>query len=110
MTRPGEVQVGRRDGWSLSTESGLEARYERSPSGLLLFLRPAAGLDLLLVAPLAPLGIPEQRRQQADGEAGECVKNADEGASPARDRQNRPGPVEQLAHLGRDLFGGEQLP
>src|SRR5689334_21214475 len=80
-----------------------EPRHSAEP-----VLRPAPGLDALLVAPLFAPGVRHCQRQQPQRQPGEEVEEAEDRAAPTGDDQDRPRALGQLADLLRHLRGGQQ--
>jgi putative two-component system response regulator len=67
----------------------------RQPTGDAATSGGASRLDSPLPGPLAAAGVRQPERQEASREPGKGVEEANENAAPSRDRQDRPGSVEQ---------------
>ncbi len=65
----------------------------------------ATAFDSLLPPPLTAPGIGHEPGHHPGGDGWKGVDQTDEGAAPAWDGQHRPGPIEELGHLGRDGLG-----
>src|SRR5262245_9648416 len=70
---------------------------------------PLAGFDQLLVAALFATSVAHRPWQQAQGEAGEEVEEAELQAAPAGQDENRARALGQLADLRRHCLRRQQM-
>lgn len=77
----------------------------RKPAGQRATSGAPSRLDPSLPPSLTAPGVGHEQRHHPDRQAREGVDQTHEDAAPARDRQHRPGPIEQLGDLRRHGLG-----